>query len=423
MFKIKLKQPKDGKDGKDGKVEKPKIKLNLSKPQQKAFDKPKKVPRIRVKPTRIPGEGYDSEDSEIEDDPLLEEGIVVRLLPDAELDYVRHCVETGDFSNIHMKWRDKRRCIIKVNNSLYAAKLIQLPNIIEVQKSVDRKNMFKTIDISQILLVVKKIDSEEEINELQVGDNEVFDHGLTPPLHNVMKSETRRKTDTSYIHSLEAKVDELLRLDEEALDSTFELIDPENVRLEDNTVVQTPMVPIVEDEEPAIDELELELEQALGEDEMEVDEPEQEEEEDEEESDDDDDDESDNEQGVSRKVEVDENEQHNALLRDEIYELQQTIEQNKARLEKTHNPLLQSRFIDSIKKLENELENKKRQLKTGEDKKKRDDAVKEAEEQSGVGVEEEEEEEEEQEEEQRQEEEEDEGEEDEGDDDLDDLFS
>ena len=452
MFKIKLKDPSAGLSKEKGKDEKkkslPKIKIarpqppptasssSSSKPKSKAkhiklklktagagISQPvvKKVPRIRVKPTRIPGDGYDSEASDIEDDPLVEEAIVLRLLPDAELDYVRHCVETGDFSNFHIKWKDRLRAVIYVNDSMYAARLVNLPNIVEVQKTVDKKNIFKTVDISQILQVVSKIRSEDEIENLQVEKDEMISDGLTPPLHNVTKSKYRRKMTNDYIEKIESKVDELLRLDEEAEESQFELIDPESLNVATSetppTVVHTPSrdvsVPKTQDSSSTTvvnssgkehdEDLELEIEQVLGEDfsledgetveverqngekiqvekaqieedeEMEEEEEiEEEEEEEDEESDEEDDDEeddnSDNEQGASRKVEIDEDAQHNALLRDEINELLTTIEQNKSRLEKTSNQLLQSRFIDSINKLEKELENKKRQLKTSEDK-------------------------------------------------------
>jgi len=441
--KVKIKAPSSssGSSSKPKSKNKKHIKLKLKPGSSQPVVK--KVPRIRVKPTRIPGEGYDSEASDIEDDPLVEEAIILRLLPDAELDYVRHCVETGDYSNFHIKWKDRLRAIIYINSSMYAAQLMNLPNIVEAYKSVDKKNIFKTVDICQILLVVKKIQDEEEIESLNVSPNDVISDGLTPPLNNISKSKYRRQMNNDYIEKIEARVDELLRLDEEAEESQFELIDPESLNIQSETPISTtavstpsevttskatmdtfPSATTVGDEGAEVsrkppskehdDDLELELEQVLGEDfslhdgetiqvqgqngqqfqvkqredgegnELEVEEQdgeemeemEEEDEEEEEESDesddddddDDDDDNSDNEQGASRKVEVDEDEQHNALLRDGIKELLATIDQNKSRLEKTSNPLLRSRFIDSISKLEKELENKKRQLKTSEDK-------------------------------------------------------
>lgn len=402
-FKIKLKPP-----SLEVSAEKPKIKILKPTPPKKAEVKKglkltlnpkpkikKVLPRIRVKPTRIPGEGYDSEDSDIEDDPLIEEGLILRLLPDAELDYVKQAIESGDFNNIHIKWKDNKRALVYINSSIYTAKLIRLPNIIEVQKTLDKKNIFKTIDVSQILLVVKQIENEEEIKELVVEDDETLDSGITPPLRHIGKSKYRKNLNNSYIQSLESKVDELLRLDEEAEDSQYELIDPESLNRESAAAPQysfneiEPEIELVKDTKDQVDDLELELEQVLGEDDLLVEEEveEEEEEEDSEEDDEEDDEDSDNEQGVSPKVEIDEDEQHNALLRDEINELMSTIEQNKTRLEKTYNPLLQSRVLDSINKLEKELENKRRQLKTGEDKTKKDiieDVVEEEEEEEGA---------------------------------------
>ena len=57
--------------------ENPKLKLSLSKTKENG--RPKGLPRVRIKPTRIPGEGYDSEAPDLEDDPLIEQGIIIRF--------------------------------------------------------------------------------------------------------------------------------------------------------------------------------------------------------------------------------------------------------------------------------------------------------------------------------------------------------
>lgn len=49
---------------------------------------------------RVPGEGYDSEASDIEDDPLIEEGVILRVLPDVQTEFVKNCIESGDFSGL-----------------------------------------------------------------------------------------------------------------------------------------------------------------------------------------------------------------------------------------------------------------------------------------------------------------------------------
>ncbi|KAH3678939.1 hypothetical protein WICPIJ_008767 [Wickerhamomyces pijperi] len=372
------------------KVKKQGIKLKLVKGKGNTGLTPKAalqaVRKIRIKPTRIPGDGYDSEASDIEDDPLIEEAIILRLLPDAELDYVRHCVETGDFKNFHIKWKDRYRAIVHTNNNMYAAKLMKLPNIIEAQKTLDKKNLFKAADISQILLVVKKIESENEIGDITVDENEVYHSGITPPMANVSKTRFRKKLTKSHIEKLEAKVDELLRLDREAEETTYDYVDAESILQQEamQSAAPTPAAAhrsgnttaqeddIMEDIDDLADDLELELEQALeddGEGEEDNDnDNDNDNENDDDEDDDDDDNESENDGVMSRKVEVDEEEQHNALLKDEVNELITTIGQHKLKVEKTTNNVLKNRFVDAIHKLEKELENKMRQLKTSEDK-------------------------------------------------------
>lgn len=370
------------------KVKKP-FKVKISKPSGVGLStKPGKsgvstVRKIRIKPTRIPGDGYDSEASDIEDDPLVEEALIFRLLPDAELDYVRHCVETGDFKNFHIRWKDKLRAVIYINHSMYAAKLMKLPSIIEAQKTLDKKNLFKAVDISQILLVIKRIESEREIEQIEVDENEVFHSGITAPMANFAKTRFRKKLTKSHIERLEAKIDDMLRLDREAEESIYEYVNPETVLQEEalQSATATPAPESfangeIEDIDDLADDLEMELEQALEgdmDDEEEPDKGENEEDDEDDDDEDEDDNESDNDIVMSHKVDVDEEEQHNALLKDEINELEATIEQNKGKLAKTTNNLLKSRFVDSIKKLEKELENKIRQLKSSEKKRHRDE--------------------------------------------------
>ena len=85
--KIKIKPPSNNGIKKPIKKESKKLKLNLSSKKHKpstdellkGISKPRTVPKVRVKPTRVPGEGYDSEAPDVEDDPLLEQGIIIRF--------------------------------------------------------------------------------------------------------------------------------------------------------------------------------------------------------------------------------------------------------------------------------------------------------------------------------------------------------
>jgi TATA-binding protein-associated factor Taf7 len=45
---------------------------------------------------------------------------------------------------------DSRRAVFHIGNSTYSAKLVDLPSIIESQKTLDNKQMFKVADICQV---------------------------------------------------------------------------------------------------------------------------------------------------------------------------------------------------------------------------------------------------------------------------------
>ena len=52
---------------------------------------------------------------------------------------------------------------MRIRKNLYAAKLVDLPTIVESSKTLDRKNLYKTGDICQMLLVGEQISHEETI--------------------------------------------------------------------------------------------------------------------------------------------------------------------------------------------------------------------------------------------------------------------
>jgi TATA-binding protein-associated factor Taf7 len=49
---------------------------------------------------------------------------------------------------------DSRRAVFHVGNSLYSAKLVDLPCILESQKTLDNKQMFKVADICQVAIAL-----------------------------------------------------------------------------------------------------------------------------------------------------------------------------------------------------------------------------------------------------------------------------
>lgn len=207
----------------------------------------KKVPKVRIKPTRIPGEGYDSEAPDVEDDPLIEQGIVVRFANDVNLDFIHNAADTGDFSNVNIKWITRDKAVVNVNLTLYSARLIDLPTLTEIYKTIDKKNIFKTIDISQILLVLHQInpkqlnmDQDFEVPEeytyvhplykLSVNNEirnskTVYRNGLAYAYEDVYQRFRPRKTNPRVMADIELRVDELVRRDQDAQESHYEYVD------------------------------------------------------------------------------------------------------------------------------------------------------------------------------------------------------
>ncbi|AGO10944.1 AaceriAFR563Cp [[Ashbya] aceris (nom. inval.)] len=424
-----------------------KLKLNLKKdtpPTPVPASALTKAPRIRVKPPRIPGEGYDSEASDIEDDPLMEEGIVLRVLPDLQAEFVKNSIESGDYSNISIKWKAERHAVVNINGHQYGAVLVNLPTVIEVNKSVDRKNMLKAFDVSQMLLCVALINREEDVFDLEPPDTEDlvkkhfesyekeisdarkimiqgfqggsltdaeskhmdailekgydYKHGITAPLYNVRNRRFRRRMTGSEIDYVDRTVEFLLKQDGEAEEFTYELVDEDAVLQKSASTIdlahfaQKAAAPGMAQPAPSADsvlfgvedddhdDLELELEQALqvpseadpaaapldeAGDEVEQDNGDDEDDDDDEEDDDDDDE--DDAAPKPPKPEPNENLQHNELLRDELGELESILQQNRDKLAKATNPLLKSRFVDSIAKLEKEVDIKRKQLLANEE--------------------------------------------------------
>ncbi|GMM28681.1 TATA-binding protein-associated factor [Martiniozyma asiatica (nom. inval.)] len=395
------------------------------------------------------GAAWDCEDPTRESQPLVESAIILRVLPDASLHQIQSAVESGDLSGISICWRDKRRAIVEIGSFLYAAKLIDLPTVIDVHKSLDSKDLYKTVDVCQMLLVVKKINSAKELSSLNVDKyyGETHVDGITFAMSNVKKRFTK-KYQQKVVQNVEEEVERLLKLDKEAESSSYEFIDGD-VNIEsimDSKVKEkkqkkskkTEIKKIAinfkggsistknsisntssgvassknntsfasggnvnfkkNDNDDDID-LDAELDNLLENvDEIvqggDADEDEEDEDEDEDDSeseneqnddndnsgeqdntamrnneeqqsssdedndnglfgdDDDDDDDDEDDYGINSK-------QHNAILLEEISELEATIEQKKRDVVKTVNPIMKNRISDVISRLENELEAKR----------------------------------------------------------------
>ncbi|KAL2768457.1 transcription initiation factor TFIID subunit 7-like isoform 1, partial [Daubentonia madagascariensis] len=154
---------------------------------------------------------------------------------------------------------DGRHALVEVEDVSLAAKLVDLPCVIGSLKTLDKKNFYKTADISQMLVCTADGDlhssPEEPVTSTDlkvIGKNErekqkkyVWKHGITPPLKNVRKKRFRKTTKklidfkqieeisfAEYIESpdVEKEVKRLLCSDAEAVCARWEVISEDETK-------------------------------------------------------------------------------------------------------------------------------------------------------------------------------------------------
>ena len=201
------------------------------------------VQSIRIKnkglvPTRPTGVGYDSEASDTEVDPAVEEQFILRMVPGEDCEYLRQAINERRFDKGEFAFkpltREGRRAILKIRDKQYVAALVDLPCIIEGMKSWDKRGWYKSADICQMLLVLGQVTNDKEAMEyplppeIQFPDDKTlqYPHGLTPPLRWVRKRRFRERVSTRTIEQVENAVEELINQDEMSMDGPqYELLD------------------------------------------------------------------------------------------------------------------------------------------------------------------------------------------------------
>ncbi|KAH9981002.1 TAFII55 protein conserved region-domain-containing protein [Lactifluus volemus] len=316
---------------------------------------------------------YDRELDSDDEELSFEEQFILRMPPGEDCGKLREMVAAREISpDIWFKFKeDSRRAVFHVGDNVYSAKLVDLPCIIEAQKTLDNKRMFKVADICQMLLVEQRVPNEEVVSNQKSFniDDFIWPHGITPSLHHVRKRRFRRRVNKRTIESVEQEVERLLEQDALAEDVKYEVLenvnpdlsDSEFIELDDTLEPQTPGAQSEpgdtgtpgggadddssedgeEEAEGDIDEeLAAELDRELeGEDEDEDDEDESEDEEEDEDEDED-----------------DETQQARQLLNEEIADLEFAVRKKEAEVASTGNPLIRKRFEDALKKLRADLE-------------------------------------------------------------------
>ncbi|NWI73870.1 TAF7 factor, partial [Dryoscopus gambensis] len=174
----------------------------------------------------------------------LESQFVLRLPPEYA-STVRRAVQSG---NVNLKDRltielhaDGRHGIVRVDRVPLAAKLVDLPCIIESLKTIDKKTFYKTADICQMLICTvdgdlyppleeQTVSTDPKANKKKDKDREkkfIWNHGITLPLKNVRKRRFRKTAKKKYIESpdVEKEVKRLLSTDAEAVSVRILLVE------------------------------------------------------------------------------------------------------------------------------------------------------------------------------------------------------
>ncbi|KAJ7591516.1 TAFII55 protein conserved region-domain-containing protein [Mycena floridula] len=321
---------------------------------------------------------YDRELDSDDEELTFEEQFVLRMPPGEDCEKLRKMVASREIPNdVWFKFKDSRRAVFHIGNNLYSAKLVDLPCIIESQKTLDNKQMFKVADICQMLVVEKRIENDEPASNKNFNFDEfIWPHGLTPPLHHVRKRRFRKRINKRTIESVEQEVERLLDEDSLATEVKYDILDNINPDMSDSellaqlqaqdepmdaptpadTDAPTPGGDIgegdeeeEEEEEPDGDideELAAELDLALGDGENDGDDEDDDDDESEEDDEDDDDDDED-EEAQTRK-----------LLNEEIRDLEAAVAKKGNEIASSSNPLIKKRFEDALKKLTADLESK-----------------------------------------------------------------
>ncbi|CAG8506071.1 2373_t:CDS:2 [Cetraspora pellucida] len=159
-------------------------------------------------------------DDEEPEAPVEEQFILRLLVPEDVKQRFREKVRKQTFvEDVEIMFKDSRRAIFTFENQKYSARLVDLPCIIEAQKTFNNKQFYKVADICQMLIVESPIDTQDEAhffteNTASSGiDQFEWPDGLTPPLKNVRNRRFRKRISNKKIEDIEKEVEKLLHDD------------------------------------------------------------------------------------------------------------------------------------------------------------------------------------------------------------------
>lgn len=168
----------------------------------------------------------------------LESEFILRL-PEEPAKVLREVLKLGDTLKNRLTIQmdsDMRHGEVRLDHWLMHAKIVDLPTITEALKTIDNKSFYKTADICQMMICKEEPDqpsTEEESpsknkkkDPYKVDKKFLWPHGITPPTKNVRKRRFRKTLKKKYVEApeIEKEVKRLLRADNEAVSTTWEVI-------------------------------------------------------------------------------------------------------------------------------------------------------------------------------------------------------
>ncbi|XP_025194914.1 transcription initiation factor TFIID subunit 7 [Melanaphis sacchari] len=173
----------------------------------------------------------------------LETEVILRV-PSEAAATLRELIKKDATDKLSIKLEnDIRRGEVKIGHHHLYAKVVDLPTIIEGQKTIDNKTVYKTADICQMIICKEnedfllsdeddktKVFKKKEPNK--VDKKYLWPHGITPPLKNVRKRRFRKTLRKKYVEApeIEKEVKYLLKSDSEALSVKWEVVSETEVQ-------------------------------------------------------------------------------------------------------------------------------------------------------------------------------------------------
>ncbi|KAG0037450.1 hypothetical protein BGZ82_002500 [Podila clonocystis] len=168
----------------------------------------------------------DSDDDEDEPEVSIEEQFILRLPPGEMCDRFREKVIAREIDeSVNLKFKDSRRGIFKFEGLTFPTKLVDLPNIIEAQKTLNGKQMYKIADISQMLIVDGTPERPPPENSNPDGNfsglplppmkpsEYTWPDGLSMALKNVRRRRFRKRVSKAAVEGVENEIERLLHED------------------------------------------------------------------------------------------------------------------------------------------------------------------------------------------------------------------